>query len=166
MLLINGRQCTHRQPRTQAQITKNRNTTLFLYRPVAKMSKRAVIVHWRRKLFHVDKGFYVLYWKTVPKNDYQAICKQIQHLFHHHDGKCLSPHPQAEIFLAIAPPPGLGKLWRPGGGRGHCWNWLIHNVHAISPRGPHNFAFGPGPIFGYWLCLIWSTIRGQCSLIG
>ena len=32
------------QPRTQAQLTKNRHTTVFLYRSVAKMSERAGIL--------------------------------------------------------------------------------------------------------------------------
>ena len=31
----------HQQPRTQAQITKNRHTTVFLYRSVAKLSERS-----------------------------------------------------------------------------------------------------------------------------
>ena len=32
------------QPRTQAQITKNRHTTVFLYRSVAKLSERAGVL--------------------------------------------------------------------------------------------------------------------------
>ena len=32
---------THTQPRTQVQITKNRHTTVLLYRSVAKLSERA-----------------------------------------------------------------------------------------------------------------------------
>ena len=36
--------CRQHQPRTQAQITKNRHTTVFLYRSVAKMSKRAGVL--------------------------------------------------------------------------------------------------------------------------
>ena len=32
---------SHDQPRTQAQITKNRHTTVLLYRSVAKLSERA-----------------------------------------------------------------------------------------------------------------------------
>jgi hypothetical protein len=34
----------HVQPRTQAQITKNRHTTVFLYRSVAKLSERAGVL--------------------------------------------------------------------------------------------------------------------------
>ena len=32
------------QPRTQAHITKNRHTTVFLYRSVAKLSQRAGVL--------------------------------------------------------------------------------------------------------------------------
>ena len=32
------------QPRTQAQITKNRHTTVLLYRSVAKLSERAGVL--------------------------------------------------------------------------------------------------------------------------
>ncbi len=32
------------QPRTQVQITKNRHTTVFLYRSVAKLSERAGVL--------------------------------------------------------------------------------------------------------------------------
>jgi hypothetical protein len=39
MLFISN--STVSQPRTQAQITKNRHTTVFLYRSVAKLSERA-----------------------------------------------------------------------------------------------------------------------------
>ena len=34
----------HAQPRTQAQITKNRHTTVLLYRSVAKLSERAGVL--------------------------------------------------------------------------------------------------------------------------
>ena len=33
-----------RQPRTQAQMTKNRHTAVFLYRSVAKLSERAGVL--------------------------------------------------------------------------------------------------------------------------
>jgi hypothetical protein len=40
------------QPRTQAQITKNRHTTVFLYRSVAKLSERAGVLGALAQLSH------------------------------------------------------------------------------------------------------------------